>query len=448
MELAFEFEEKIAEGKQGNVFQFPSAYIENVFQNDTNELMSKLTGPENENYSGLTFDDEGKCAKDENTQFIDIKNFMSKGIYGTWLHGDTQKLVIFLIEFDVSKYMEEFSITYDINNPIVSFDLDFPNPNELFTSEDEPGLMDPNVKISFNYSIGDSEIYKIGTFYADNTTYTVLDNNISINGRNLVGKALKDQSFDENNSFTLQTITSMLASILDNAGVAEYSIESTINQLQITFEPDELIYKGIEEILKAIPGWRIEETADGNIVIGSDTFSEFPQRSVYEFVRGNDVRCDLTSREIKRDDREAYTKICVHNSDKTLKIFREVISYKSWRIGANKTLYIEIADGTSTADATAYAEALASKMSNVGTVQNFNGPFRPWILCGDMARITNKDGEQIIIGIITRITHRGGKSGYSTEFVVDSGGVLGIGRMSDYIKRLQTFPKKALREYS
>lgn len=40
------------------------------------------------------------------------------------------------------------------------------------------------------------------------------------------------------------------------------------------------------------------------------------------------------------------------------------------------------------------------------------------------------------LGLITEITHNFGKSGFTTNLTVDSGGRLGRGRLSDYIRMI------------
>lgn len=50
--------------------------------------------------------------------------------------------------------------------------------------------------------------------------------------------------------------------------------------------------------------------------------------------------------------------------------------------------------------------------------------------------VVSKTGHITQLGLITEITHSFGKSGFSTSFTVDSGGSLGRGRLSDYIRMI------------
>ena len=56
-------------------------------------------------------------------------------------------------------------------------------------------------------------------------------------------------------------------------------------------------------------------------------------------------------------------------------------------------------------------------------------------MCGDEAIIIDDKGMKSL-GLITEITHKFGKSGFSTDFTVDSGGRLGKGRLTDYIGQI------------
>jgi hypothetical protein len=128
--------------------------------------------------------------------------------------------------------------------------------------------------------------------------------------------------------------------------------------------------------------------------------------------------------------------VCVHTDNFATKIYRQIVGWEGWGLGVQKTLYVAVADGTTVEDCTAYADELAERMSNVGVIESFVGPFRPHIQCGDEAEIINEEGKARLIGLITNVKHNFGKSGFSTEFTVDSGGQLGKGRISDFIEKI------------
>ena len=98
-------------------------------------------------------------------------------------------------------------------------------------------------------------------------------------------------------------------------------------------------------------------------------------------------------------------------------------------------MYVNVAEGTSLTDAEEYAEELAGRLSNVGKIESFTGPFKPYIVVGDEAVIIDESGSEEL-GLITEITHKFGKDGFYTDFTVDSGGTLGKGRLVDYISQI------------
>jgi len=84
-----------------------------------------------------------------------------------------------------------------------------------------------------------------------------------------------------------------------------------------------------------------------------------------------------------------------------------------------------------------YADELAIRLGDAGKLESFMGPIRPHLQCGDEAIIIDQNGSKSL-GLITEITHKFGKSGFYTDFTVDSGGTVGKGRLADYIKKITT----------
>lgn len=294
-------------------------------------------------------------------------------------------------------------------------------------------LLSPGSKVVFEFTIGDSEPYPIGTFYVDRSNFQLLGESISVDGRNIIGKALGDQSFDDGNLYPFQLLHQTLKDILYNANISpdELLVQNTTVSAGYLFDHNMSYLDGIIEVLKALDNWQLKEIVDGTVVIGSATFAGFAANSSYVFERGKDI----FSRNIVRDDQEAYRRVCVHNRDFSIKVYRDVQTYTGWNLQANKTLYINVPEGTTLVDAESYANQIADSLQYVGKIESFTGPFRPQLLLGDEAVIVNSVGPTSL-GLITEIIHRFGKDGFYTDFTVDSGGKLGKGRLSDYISRI------------
>ena len=285
-------------------------------------------------------------------------------------------MIIYEFAFEMDIYLNSGSIKHSIDNPISSFTLSLENPlNENPEHEgnvavnEESSLLSPGAKVSFKFSMGDSDDYDLGVFYIDRSNFKLLSETASVDGRNLIGKALKDQTLNE----AYQTGYSLVSTIIENFMLHanldsnQYLIELSSQSNWFDFKPNMDINGALEEIFKATLNWKIAELVDGTIVIGSPTYGGFVQNSSYVFYRNKDI----FSRGIVRDDMGAYRRVCVHTSDFSISAYEDVQAYSGWNLQSNKTLYVQVADGTRLAEATAYAEEIANRLENVGKIESF-----------------------------------------------------------------------------
>jgi len=446
MELIFENIQKIGTGDFPNLIQFPDTSAQ-LFYTETGELQGKPILKLNGDYSDPGFEVSNNVLPDSDISNVDLKVLDGFGIIGSYKTGNTHKLLIYEYMKDISDYLENGSISYSIQSPINSMSLTLQNPINKITGQNviveekesltdlskNNSLISPGSKISFEFMIGDSEEFSLGNFLVDRTNFTLLSETISVTGRNLIGKVLKEQTLDENYLIPYGNLKTNLENILVNANLSkdQFIIENTAVANRFDFEPNKSVFDAIIEMLKSAIDWKIGENSEGLIVIGSPNYAGFENNSIYSFERGK----DLFSRKIVKDDLNSYRKVCVHDSDFNLMIFKEVESYTGWNLNANKTLYVEVAKGTRESDAILYAENLARKVDSVGKIESFNGPFRPHIICQDGANIID-DTDSYDLGIITEITHNFGKTGFSTKFTVDSGGSYGTDKFTTLINRI------------
>jgi hypothetical protein len=123
----------------------------------------------------------------------------------------------------------------------------------------------------------------------------------------------------------------------------------------------------------------------------------------------------------------AYTRIRVTGKDPDGvdldPVYADVPHFGFWALGAHKTKHITAPDGFTQEQLEDYAQAIASALQYVGIGEQFAGPLRPHLLCGDVASIYyNGDTESVDLGIINEIEHTFGDQGFWTMFSVDSGG--------------------------
>ena len=287
----------------------------------------------------------------------------------------------------------------------------------------------PQSTIKLEFSAGDSASYPMGIFYADKSVYKVGSAGTKIDGRNSIGKYLKDQSFDERCNYPSQAVSTMLESMLSGAGLTKYYVQPNLTQMGMDFAPNKNILDGIEEILQYLPSWQMREEVDGTVVIGERTDSHFTQPSRYTFQRDRDI----FSREVVTDDRAIYGRVCVHTEDFTVRVYRPVTSDLGWTPPAQKTLYQQVPEGTTSMEAATIANSLAASMANSGKIETFVCAFRPQIIPGDEAEILEADASKTMLGVITQVGHSFGVQGFYTEIVVDSGGRVGKPRFKDIV---------------
>jgi len=443
MEILIENSITLASGAYPDVVQFYDTSAELFSIDPLGDMIGTPIKKLNGIYSDPQLEAPINISKDTNHTNLEIKTLNGFGMAGSYKSADTHKMIIYEFAYELDVFLNDLSLKYQLNNPINTFNLSLENPIDegsdfgynVAISENH-ALLEPGSKILLEFRAGESEPFDMGVMYIDRSSFSLLGQTASCEGRNLIGKALKDQTLDEQNVFPYDYIHVILEALLINANLNsdQYIIEQSTIQNSFSFNSKTTTLDAIFEVLKVTLNWKIEENTDGTIVIGSPSFSSFEQRSTYTFYRNKDI----FSRDITRDDNEAYRRVCVQTNSESVKVYKDVVAYKGWNLQSKKTLYVDVPEGTSLYDATAYAEEIAVRLENVGKIESFSGPFRPHLLHGDGAVII--DENSTLLGLITEIEHKPSKNGWKTLFTVDSGGQLNKGRISDYITKI-TQPK-------
>lgn len=437
MKLNFEYVGIIGQGNYPDFLQYPDTEGQ-LFFLDAGEMYGVATTRLDGEFSEPTWLDTLKVSPDSDMSLLKMNTLNGWGLIGSYKTPTAQKIILYEFLLDMDRYLSLGSIKYSIDNPIASFSLTLENPkneNSDIGSEnavmgEKTSLFSPGARIEFRFTMGDGDWYDMGTFYVDRTKYSLLSETASVDGRNLTGKTLRDQALNEKYNLGYKKVTATFGELLNYANLTpdQYKIEESVLSRSFTFEPTMDVLAAIEEILKTLVNWKMEETPEGKIVIGTQSYSEFTPRNTYVFLRNKDI----FGRDIQMDDAESYRKVCVHDKDWAVSVYRDVVNYSGWNLQNNKTLFVEVPDGTTLTNAEEIADELANRLQRVGRIESFSGPFRPQLVPGDGAEIIDDDGTTTL-GLITEITHEFGKNGFHTKFTVDSGGRLGKGRLSDYI---------------
>lgn len=440
MQLDFEFTQNVGQGNYLDLIHLWDNEANLLYIQD-GRMRSTYTYTNNGMWDDREFIEDVDISKDDNISHFRIDSLGGFGAVGSYKTDNTHKLIIYEYQFDLSEYLNNASIKHTLDNPVSSFSLALENPVSPDTDyegnvaiDEDKALLSPGAKVIFVFGAGQEiEDYEMGTFYVDRSNFTLLSETATADGRNSIGKVLKDQTIDENNEYWFGLVSNHLSTLLEKAGFNrnQYLVENTDVAGWFSFSPNTTPLKAAETMLEVLPEWKIRELVDGRVVIGSTDYAGFGQSGIYTFYRDKDI----FSRNITRDDAEAYNRVCVHTNNYAKAVFRDVASFTGWNLQANKTLYVQVADGLKFIDLENYADELALRLEGVGKLESFVGPIRPHLQPGDEAVIIDEKGSKNL-GLITEIEHNFGKSGYYTEFTVDSGGTVGKGRLSDFIGKI------------
>lgn len=439
MKLEFEIIKQVGKGSFPDLLHFANTQGQ-VFYVKNGELQGL---PSNNidygKWENINFQEEVDVSPDENITNFEVDALQGFGAIGGYKTDNTHKMIIYEFAFSMDRYLNNGSIKHSIDNPISSFTLALENPDlkdpELkgnVAIDEHNSLLNPGAKLTFKFSAGDSEEYDIGVFYVDRSNFTLLNEVASVDGRNIIGKALKDQTLDEMYRTNFEYLHAIVEEFLKHGKLDynQYMIESSGIKSWFDFKPNMDILQALEEICKVTKNWKVSELVDGTVVVGSPGYiNNMNPSGTYTFQRNKDI----FSRNITRDDMQAYRRVCVHDSEFDLLVFKDVESYTGWNLQANKTLYVQVPDGTRETEAEGYAEELADRIELVGKIESFTGPIRPHLQCGDEAIIIDEKKGYESLGLITEVEHIFGKNGFYTNFTVDSGGKLGKGRITDFI---------------
>ena len=427
MQLVFDHVQHIASGHNPAAWHSPDQIVQVYYTDAGGRIQAVDTETEYGDFADRTFSLPHLAAPDTGAQHLKIAYLPRMNLWALWRAADVHRLAVFLLKQEANKYLVDGSLSFRADDPGVSLSLTLENPAGIISTE-EATETPPGTRISVFFRAGDSGRYPLGIYYLDRISTKTGDPMVQLSARNATGKLLKDQTFDEDRTFDGRT-DAILADILDAASMINYRIEPNTDQIAAEFPPNMSYFDGIMAILSTIPDWQMREDVSGTIVIGSSSFVFNPGN--YVFSRGR----DCFSREVIRDDRETYSRVCVHDREFTVMAFRDVTFPEGWNLPRRKTLYVEAPEGTTQAKANTLATHLATRLGHVGTMETFNSPFRPHLQPGDQATIT-EGNKSTVLGVITAVRLQFGRQGFYTEFTVDSGGVVKKPMIRDLIEQI------------
>lgn len=432
MELIFEHSQKVTDGHTPAAYHSPDNVVQLFYTDAQGRIHTINAETPRGNFADREFGLPVLAAPDEGAQSLSVSYLPRMNFWAVWRVADVHRLGVFLLKQETNKYLVDGSMTFNADDPSVTLSLALENPKGIIAAEDAVEVP-PGTRINVYFRIGDSNRVHLGIYYLDRIVTKIGDPQVTLSARNAVGKLLKDQSFDEDNIFGPATVTAILTAILDTAGIVSHRVEHTDDEITVEFSPDTSYYDGLQAIISTRPGWEIREDVSGTVVIGGPAHIEqYMPAGVYQFERGR----DCLSREVIRDDRETYSRVCVHDREFAVAVWRDVEFIEGWNLPAKKTLYVEAPEGTTEGQATAIAEHLAARLAQVGVIEAFAAPFRPQLQPGDQADIIEPGKLARTIGTLTQVGLQFGRGGFYTSFTVDSGGVIKKPRLKDLIEQI------------
>lgn len=390
-------------------------------------------------YDDLVYKEKGQISPDREVSLPSLKKVAHHGAFGFWSSSGDHKFVIYMMPTDISSALQDGSVSLSASGEVSSLNASFINIHGLLLNRYR-ALVTPGTKLELYFSIGGEET-SLGVYYVDRANISYPEADISVTGRNTIGKLLKEQTFDENTLVNEGSIQRNIKSMLDYAGVEDYFVGDASGGGKLEFDPDTTILEGIKYAISLVTDWKVAETLDGRVGVARKDDVRFDQPSVYSFER--DHNC--WSYSIEFDDSDAAARVCVfsegnNQDDPVNRAYADVTFNKWWAQPTHRTKHVKTVNGATQSQVQALANDLAAAMAISGRIETFAGLFTPQLTIGDEAHIIDENGRAETVGAVTDIKHNFGKGGFYTSFTVDSGGRKGRTTLKSLIDDVASSP--------
>lgn len=431
MRLTMEYTQELGAGHSPQAVHMMDGGVRIVYLTGDGTVMGLEAFPALGLYGALSFTDKGRVATDMGVRFPSLKKVAHYGAYGFWSAADSHRLVMYMLPVDISHTLLDGSLSYSKGSVVSQLSVNLQNAGGALVGSAH-SVVSPSARLELYFRMGGSEELALGRFYIDRVSVSHPEQSISVTARNAIGKLLREQSFDEIHSFTAGTLQENLAAILRLAEVESFFVADAQKPWKLSFEPQLSLLEGISQVISLLPGWQISENTDGTVGIGPQSDTRFEQPSTYIFHR--DKTC--WSSHVEYDDEQVAARLCVTCREPAASITRTLPPHRWWAVPSHKTLYVTVPDGTAAADMEVYADELAQSIARSGRLESFTGIFTPHMVLGDAVELVEKDGRSSSIGTVTSVKHSIGRSGFFTEFTVDSGGRRGKPLLKELVGQL------------
>lgn len=348
-------------------------------------------------------------------------------LYGVASGPNGMEFLRYSYSMDISALTDSWGWMSQIDNAVSQFDCEVYNIGaDLFSSD--TSLFQPGARITLAIRMGDSKPCPLGVAWLDETQYDATAETVSMSGRNSIGYFLKDQTFDETCEWS-GVASNTVQKIFDYASVPKCNIQPMDKSKTFKFEPGRTLLDGVQEVINYYAtmstGLEIAELPDGTVCLGYyDWIAKLLPKGYYLFHEGSEV----FTRETTKNIDGSYTALRVTGrdayGDDLTPVIVPITNFPFWALAGHRTNHISAPDGLTQAQLQEWAETQAKAYQYVGIGETFTSPFRPQLLVGDVASVI-RGNQGINLGIITEVKHSfSRKNGFTTDFSVDSGGVV------------------------
>lgn len=431
MRLTFEYTKTAGSGLSPQAVHMMDNGLRFIYLTSDGLVEANECFPDMGLYDELTYKDKGRISADFEVNKPQLKKVAHHGAYGFWSSEDTHRFVIYMLPYDVSAMLVDGSVSFTKDSPVSQLSISFMNIGGELVGRYR-SVISPNTMLEISFTMGSSTWLPLGQFYIDRVSTSYPEESISVSARNGIGKLLKEQTFDENNSFMNAALKENLEAILLLSGIESYFVGNSQKTWRLTFEAGTSLQAGIEEVVSLLPGWQMRENTDGTVGIAPITDSRFEQPSIYAFERNR----TCFSYDVEYSDENTYAKLCVSCKEPAATVSVTLPPHRWWVSPQNKTMYVIVPDGTGSAEIEAYADELARLIAISGRIESFAGIFTPQLIIGDEIELVETNGRRSKTGTVTSVRHKFGKGGFITEFTVDSSGRKGKALLKDYVSQI------------
>lgn len=341
MELTFEHTQKICDGHNPAGYHTPDNYFQVLGRDEPDIIATRCHTPMG-HFDSREFIAVYPVAEETGAGGLRATYLPRINLFAHWWQeappDKRHRLALMVLKQDVSKLLNDGKIAFREDDPGSSLSLTLENPDGIIAQENFAAV-GPGARVSVWFSMGDSSRIQIGDFYIDRIAMARGKPLVTIEARSVIGKLLKDQTFDEKFHRLSWSAQQFFSEILDDAGVRNYSVEDATHPSIYRFDRQKTFYEGMKEALMQFIGWRIRERPDGTVVIGSQSYAMFTE-GPFAFHRDQ----DCFSREVIRDDQEAVSRICVWKYERWSEI-QNWLTFEKENIGTGDGLEDEFRTG-------------------------------------------------------------------------------------------------------